>query len=273
MDLKNALHFLDQACTLIPIGEDLFQGQTHPGYLNMVGPFGGVTAAVLLQGVLKHPACIGEPIALTVNFASPVNAGEYQIEARPVKTNRSTQHWIVSMIQAEAVVATATVVIAKRRETWSTHDIPAPRDLPLPELVAPLETDGGMEWVRRYDLKVIHGHIDQFDEVMQDHSESAIWIRDQPPRPIDFLSLTCFCDAFFPRIYVRRRKRVPIGTVSMTIYFHIDQASFAKYGEDFVLGTARANRFRNGFYDQSAEIWSRDGELLASTHQIVYYKE
>ena len=36
---------------------------------------------------------------------------------------------------------------------------------------------------------------------------------------------------------------------------------------------ARANRFEQGFFDQSAEIWSADGALLASSHQVVYYKE
>ena len=40
-----------------------------------------------------------------------------------------------------------------------------------------------------------------------------------------------------------------------------------------VLGSARAQVFRQGFFDQSAQIWSASGVLLASSHQIVYYKE
>lgn len=31
--------------------------------------------------------------------------------------------------------------------------------------------------------------------------------------------------------------------------------------------------YRNGFFDQSAEIWSDDGQLLASSHQIVYFRD
>jgi hypothetical protein len=27
------------------------------------------------------------------------------------------------------------------------------------------------------------------------------------------------------------------------------------------------------FFDQRAELWSEPGELLATTHQIVYFKE
>ena len=266
-------HFFDQALALEHIAPNRFKGRAHPAYENMVGPFGGVTAAALLQSVLKHAECIGDPIALTVNYASPVAPTEYEIESIPVKTNRSTQHWMISMYQGDDVVASATAVIAKRRETWSKHEALAPTDMPPPETIPSINNEGRMIWLSRYDIKAMDGDLSVLDEREQDHSQSSIWMRDQPPRPMDFASLTGLCDVFFPRIYIRRRKRVPIGTVSMTIYFHADRDSLQKQGDQYVLGTARANRFRNGFFDQSAEVWSRDGELLATTHQIVYYKE
>jgi hypothetical protein len=34
----------------------------------------------------------------------------------------------------------------------------------------------------------------------------------------------------------------------------------------------RAQAFRNGFFDQTALLWSEGGHLLASSHQVVYYK-
>ena len=40
-----------------------------------------------------------------------------------------------------------------------------------------------------------------------------------------------------------------------------------------VLGTARALHFGKGYFDQTAEVWSDDGRLLAASHQVVYYKE
>ena len=36
-----------------------FQGAPHPAYANMVGPFGGITAAQALAAVLRHPARLG----------------------------------------------------------------------------------------------------------------------------------------------------------------------------------------------------------------------
>ena len=38
------------------------------------------------------------------------------------------------------------------------------------------------------------------------------------------------------------------------------------------LAQARAQEYRGGFFDQTAQLWARDGTMLATTHQLVYYK-
>ena len=38
-------------------------------------------------------------------------------------------------------------------------------------------------------------------------------------------------------------------------------------------GQARAQAFRNGFFDQTAQLWNESGTLLATSTQMVYYKE
>ena len=63
------------------------------------------------------------------------------------------------------------------------------------------------------------------------------------------------------------------STVSMTIYFHADDAMLRAVGDGFVLGQARAHAFHAGFHDQSAQLWSSAGVLLATSHQLVYYKQ
>ena len=61
--------------------------------------------------------------------------------------------------------------------------------------------------------------------------------------------------------------------MSLTTYFHADEAMLRRQDDRHVLGVARAVRFHNGYYDQSAEIWGDDGHLLASSHQMVYFRE
>lgn len=266
-------HPFDEAIALASAADGHFSGATSPAYANMVGPFGGVTGATLLNAALLHPARLGDPIALTVNFASAVADGPFKVIARPVRTNRSTQHWFIELLQGGEAAATATAVFATRRETWSAPEAQAPVDVPLADSLLPADTAGRPTWTQRYDMRFFGGDLpNAFDGKEQLHSESSFWVRDEPPRPLDFASLAAICDSFFPRIFIRRRTAALIGTVSLTTYFHADPALLADQGARPVLGCARALNFRNGYFDQSAEVWSDAGLLLASTHQMVYYK-
>jgi acyl-CoA thioesterase len=263
----------DDAVSLTEQPDGSWLGRTSAAYANMVGPFGGITAAAMLNAVMSHRERAGEPVALTVNFAAPVAEGAYQIHARNARSNRSTQHWILELLQEGGVVATGTSVLALRRDTWSAPEAAMPANPPRPESLPRAPLEGRPPWVHRYDMRFVSGGLPALDGREQPNSGSCLWIRDDPPRPLDFLSLAAICDNFLPRIYVRRRRRTPVGTVSMTAYFHADGPMLAAQADRFVLGVARALSFRNGFFDQSAEVWSDAGELLASTHQIVYFRE
>ena len=218
-------HSFDQALVLESTAPGLFRGHTSPAYWNMVGPFGGITAATALRAILLHPDRLGDPLSLTVNYAGALSTGPFTVQATPVRTNRSTQHWTVSIVQTDAqgeqvVTTTATAVTAVRRETWSLADVAMPI-VPGPEGLDAYPPAPGIEWFGRYD----------------------------------------------------RAEHVPAGTVSITVYFHASPAQLEATGTGHVLGQARAQEFRNGFFDQTVQLWSESGTMLATSHQIVYYKE
>ncbi|MHA0287205.1 acyl-CoA thioesterase [Mycobacterium sp. C3-094] len=266
-----AEHPFDEAIELQPGDAGVFRGRTTSDWANMVGPFGGMTAALLLRAVELQPECNGEPLALTVNFAAPIADGEFDITARCVRTNRSNQHWFVDLAQDGTVTTTATAVFGRRRDTWSDTEkpmpsVPAPEELPergLPPMIA---------WARNYDMRFIDGAVPAKGAAPADSSTTMLWARDRHGRPLDFAALTAASDIFYPRVYLRLGAPTPAGTISLTTYFHATGTELASAGGGFVLGCASANRFSGGYFDQSAEIWSRSGTLLATTHQIVYFK-
>ncbi|MBD3655485.1 MULTISPECIES: acyl-CoA thioesterase [Marinobacter] len=265
-------HVFDEAIALTPLDSHRFAGRTTEPYNNMVGPFGGVTAAAMLNAVMLHPERLGEPVALTINYAGPVEPGEFIIEAIPVRTNRSTQHWNLVLRQGDTIATTGTAFFAIRRETWSEQEMLAP-DAPAPETLAALPTKGRRQWMGNYDFRIVNGSFNPAEPRESDNSQSLMWVRDYPRRAMDFQSLTAIGDSFFPRVFIRRQKFVPIGTVSMTLYFHTDSEELAAIGDQYVLGYATANQSRNNYSDQSAHIWSAGGQLLLSTTQIMYFKE
>jgi len=275
--MTHATHPFDDALALDPGAPDHFSGRTTPGYWNMVGPYGGITAATLLQAVLRHPLLLGEPLSLTVNYAAAVAEGPFTVQATPVRTNRSTQHWVVELRQTntsgqEEITTTATVVTAVRRATFSADAVAAPT-VPAAADCPSVDVRRAMTWLQRYDWRAISGNLPSVWDDSQHPTQSQLWVRDEPPRPLDFASLAALCDVFFPRVWLRRARIVPAGTVSFTVYFHADSAQLAAQGSAHVLGQADAQALRNGFFDQTAQIWDTQGQLLATSHQIVYYKE
>jgi hypothetical protein len=243
----------------------------------MVGPYGGVTAAQALQSVLLHPQLLGVPAALTVNYAAALAYGEFTIRTRPARTNRSTQHWVIEIVQADdagqpQTVITGTAMTAARRDTYGSVDHPLPA-VPGADAFETRQVKKPMEWLNRYDQRIVDGDFHHTWDASEHDSQSTVWMRDEPARPLDFAGLTGLADVFFPRIWRRRALRVPAGTVSMTVYFHADAAKLARTGTAHILGRARMQAAFNGYCDQTATLWAPDGEVLATTHQLVYYKE
>lgn len=277
MNQTQDTHPLDLATRLTPTAPNRFEGATHPAYGNMVGPFGGIIAATMLNAPLTHAERLGDPLALTVNYAGPIADGGFEIAAMPSRTNRSTQHWTMTLSQNDTVAITGSAVFAKRRETWTATEAGFP-EVPAPETIQRTAPGDRNAWTHRYDMRFVLGGMPAPGTAAQaleprEDSLSWVWIRDLPVRPLDFLSLASICDAFFPRVYVRRQQFVPASTVSMTVYFHVDADQLAAHGDQAVLGTARASHFGKGYHDQAVEIWSRDGVMLATSHQVVYYKD
>ena len=269
--MATAQHVFDQAIALELQGDGSFAGHTSAAYANMVGPFGGMSAAQMLNAVLLHPTRLGDPVSLTINFAAALEPGPFVVQARAARTNRSTQHWMLEVVQKGETVLTGTAFTALRRETWGVDEDAMPL-CPRPDQTPHGKSPMPMEWVKQYDMRPIAGAMPLVWDGSGDTSLTQLWVRDNPPRPLDFAALTALSDAFFPRIFVRRATLVPVGTVTMTVYYHADTAQLQASGTSYLLAQARAQAFRNGYFDHTAQLWNEAGVLLATTHQVVYYK-
>ena len=43
-------------------------------------------------------------------------------------------------------------------------------------------------------------------------------------------------------------------------------------GTDFLLGSVHSHRFHGNYHDEAARLWGRDGTLLATGTQLMYFK-
>jgi acyl-CoA thioesterase len=261
-------HPLDDAIRLELLGEGRSRGHTSEKYWNFVGPFGGITAATALNALLQREERIGDPLSLTANFMAPIKAGAFDVETKLVRSNRSTQHWSVQLVQDGEPVLGAIAVFAARRDTWGLREA-VPPAAPSAEACKKFEPRLEILWPRMYEMRYARGRFG----VENPDSETHAWLRDIPERNLDHASLTAICDAFFPRIFLRRPRMAPIATVSLNVYYHVDTAELALEGSAHVLCVAKAQVFNKGYYDQEGQVWGRDGKLLATTQQVAWYKE
>jgi acyl-CoA thioesterase len=270
--LTTTPHLFDEA-TRVTAGDSCWQGRTSEDYWAFVGPFGGATAATILRALIDHPQRSGDPLSLTVNFCAPITQGDFDLDVRLVKANRSSQHWCVELMSGGEVATLATAVFAERRPSWSHQPAELPQATPFdqirpfPKLKA--------SWANQYDFRFVEGDPDFGGAKKKEVPASAFskcWIGDRVPRKIDMLSLTAMSDAFFGRIFHARGELVPFGTVSLTTYFHADAADLAAEDISRVLTVADANVFHKSYGDQTAKLWSPGGRLLATTTQIAYFK-
>lgn len=265
------MHAFDDALTLTPTDQHTASGRTTAAYANMVGPFGGTTAAIYLRAVEQHPERVGDPLALTVNFAAPIRDGEFSVLAQPVRTNRTNQHWTLTLTQGDDVAGTASAVLGRRRDTWQDTEAVMPR-VPDPEDVPPIAA-APVPWLTNYDMRFVDGPMPMPGDRPSETSRTTLWVRDSPTRPLDFASLVAMCDCFYPRPFLRLGGWLAAGTVSMTVYLHATAEELSAQGSDHVLATASASRFAGGYADQTASLWGRGGTLLATTHQLVYFND
>jgi acyl-CoA thioesterase len=270
------MHPLDEATALAgDPGDPVRRGRTSDAYWTFIGPFGGASAATALRAVLEHPERAGDPLAVTVNFCAPIERGEYAVHVRRVRANRSSQHWQIEFRQgaSEEAVLSASIVTAARRETWRHQPASAPA-LPPFDAVPAFDNRSSLSWVAQYGFRFAEG-VPAPSEVVPEpprSPRSVLWLRDDEPRPLDFLSLLAMSDAFFGRIFQVIGRIPPFGTVSMTTHFHAAADELAAHGDAPLAALADARVFHRSFCDQSAELYGRGGQLLATSTQIAYFR-
>lgn len=263
-------HPFDQAISLTAVDDDTYAGQVSEPYWNSISPYGGITVATVLNALLLHPRRLGDPLALTVNFAGAIRKAPFSIRVRAARTGRSTQHWQMELHQDgdPQPLLTGTAVFAVARDTWADTEAVMPA-CPPPEAVQRAQPPLVIPFLQRYDMR----YVDCTPFAANAHSTTQCWLADVPPRRLDFPSLAAFCDSFIPRLFVRMGAPRQVSTVTLGINFHVGAASLAEESSPFVFTRTRANAFNRGFYDQEALLWSASGALLATTQQVVWYRD
>jgi acyl-CoA thioesterase len=263
---------LTEHAQLTRTGENTYAAETDRAYWNLIGPFGGWIAAVLLRAVLDDPRHIGDPLSISINFAGSMEEGAFAVRVREFRHNRSTTFWSSEIVQEQAGVemlcAFATIVTARRRETPEFVDAVPPVVKPPEDLVSFSSTGSTLKFLERLEMRYVSNPFSTEDPT----GPRISWTRIRDGGTLDFEDLTALCDSGLPHIFSRLKKRVPISSVTMNVFFHTTNDELARVGDDFVLSVAQMRIATRGFFDATTTMWTRSGVLLATTEQVIYFK-
>jgi acyl-CoA thioesterase len=134
---------LPELSSTIGASEGHWLAFADPRYEAYNSMFGGWTAAIALRSVVEGVNGVSAPLAITINFISPIEPGtDVEIRTSQVGGGRSIQHWQVEIvsIQEERILAHSMVVLGERRVT-DGHTEPLMPVVPGPETLEGAQGD------------------------------------------------------------------------------------------------------------------------------------
>ncbi|NWH08858.1 MAG: thioesterase family protein [Alphaproteobacteria bacterium] len=259
---------LDRSMTFSWQDAGRFLSETSPLYANSFGPYGGWIAGFLAKAMLAQEPQ-GTLQAFTVNFLGSCEDGPLKGSVNLLRRNRTNEFWTADFSDKSNPVAHAIATFGIRRPTLRIGDIAPPAPAPDPSEATPRPIVAGMPaFFQRYDARLFDFKIFQVNPT----ADTRMWIRDSDRRPLDIVSLICHADAPIPRIFVKTDRPTPIATMTMTVYVAASPEEIAAVGDDYILIDSNCRFGRDGFFDQVSRLWTQNGQLLATTEQLVWYK-
>lgn len=269
--LQRVLSQFGNAMKLVERPDGRFVGQFDRSWWVVVGPNGGVIAALLLRAAQLRAGADRSPRTITIHYVRPPDEGEVELEVLVDQTGRTVSFLTVRMFQNERLIASALVALTTERESpveWEQRRPPV--SLPLEEGFMMGGEGIGVDvpirdrWDQAWTIGV-PGHPDTFTV---EGFEAGGWIRLTDPAPYDAPLIAAMADAWVPAVMVHDDAPVHTPTLELTIHFRLDVEHAGLHPDEHCLAVFRQLSAHQGFLDESGEIWTADGRLLAMCRQM-----
>jgi len=231
------------------------------------GPNGGYVAALMLRALTAEVDSLvpGEslpPRSLNVHFLRPPTADAAKIEVTVEHAGRVTVFLSARMIQDDEVKAQAMAVFSGERDGPDFDKSQMP-DAPGPDELEEMDTEQAPVAVfGRYRAKFIKGIPGEAGE----KAETMGWIRLRDEQPVDPVLAAAVLDVWYPAPFVVFEELPFAPTLEYTVHF---PRRIPEPGPpDWNLIRLTAEEGVEGHFSEDAELWSRDGKLLAKARQM-----
>jgi len=248
-----------------PLGLGRYAATIDRGWWIERGPNGGYLAAILLRAVMAELADPPRrPRSLTLHYLRPPVEGPCEVVVVVERAGRGLTTVSARLVQDDRDCILALVALGLDRPGPEVHDHPAPAvhgpdDAPR----RPASPSGMPDIPFRHRFEV-RPAIGSPPFTVGSAAETGGWIRTTDHDPVDDVLLAALTDSWPPAIFSRLEERVGVPTVELTIHLR----GAPRPGDDWCLVRFRTQEVVAGYLEETGEIWSTDGRLLAESRQL-----
>jgi acyl-CoA thioesterase len=242
------------------------RGEIDAGWAQGRGVYGGLVTAMLVRA-LEADAPKGQAITtITTAFVAPATAGPAVIRTEAVRAGRNVSTFRASLLRDDATLATCLATFARQREGALAHRALAMPDAPRPELCA----DGPEEhyipaFARRFEFRQTHG-----PRPFSGGADARVagWCRlVEDDVALDAALASALLDAWPPAAVAVSPGWCPVASVELT--YHFVATLPIAMGKEWLFYDAHAGIVGGGLADESATLWRENGELVATSRQLI----
>lgn len=247
-----------------PLGEGRYLVRLNDRWWIGPGPNGGYVAALMLEAMSQASPPDQPARSLTVHFLRRPAIGEAEVHVTVERAGHHTTFISSRLHQGGQIQAKAMAVFSAGRPGPEFDHSVMPDVIP-PEEGVELDTQKAPVAVfNQYRAVLLEG-------VPYSRGERAVtsgWVRLRDDQPMTAVLAAAMLDVWFPAPFVVLHETALAPTLEYTVHFPTELPVPDRERPDWSLVRLTADQARDGHFSEDAELWSRDGRLLARSRQV-----
>jgi acyl-CoA thioesterase len=254
---------------VIRVDEETFDASIDEGWLVMRGPNGGYVAAIVLRALTERVGdAARSPRSLTLHYVSPADVGPVRVTTSIERVGRSLTSCSARLHQADRLVALAMAAFSAPRAGPMFCDLKMPK-VDAADRIEPTPVHVDAPAIaHRWDMRWAIGQQPWNDAPPAGEAVAGGWIRLEEPQVLDACAVAAITDAWVPPVFSRMREPIVVPTIDLTVHFRVSLPLPDAQSDDYLLAVFRTDAASEGFLEESGEVWSASGTLVAQSRQL-----
>jgi acyl-CoA thioesterase len=247
-----------------PLGDGRYRACIDSAWEGPISPNGGIVAATAVRAAQAELAPGPPPRMIASHFLEPAPTGPSEITVEVLRRGKRVAAADVRMRQAEKLICQTTVVFSAAREQ-EIELLAKPPQAPPPEQVEEISEETLQRFppvFRQLRMRPVFGTPQPFG-LQEALTGGWLSIRGDEA-PLDAARICAISDLWWPAVFGRMERPAAVPTLQLTVHVR----SVLPLVEPPVLARFQTRSLIEGHAEESSEIWSADGQLLAESKQM-----